>query len=361
MDTPNTTAVKSETFAGKPMTVIPDDSLLPVGYTPVGAAKMSVKARTMQEINEAIPTNEYGLPEYMYRADMVPNLSAMTVQTRNEHLEMAILDLDYRQGFPALADGEPFWGQLPCEPDEAYRAFIAYLDTPRAPGQRLGMLHAKNKSKDSGTNRYTHPLGPTNTNQVPVRQLHLLGTIVGKPTSDLMECSYLFYWPQRVRAYDLFTIAIHKKRKEQRLMELEDDHYDMASSFIASARAQLEKMLDEPEECELKPKELIDLLSKMVQLQRISVGASPLGATNGKASGEGTIPQNADLEVIMRTITQNSGVVVNKDTSGDTTKLLLQDPEALHQAQELIIRMGDIAKGRKPGGAKNTNTEAFDD
>lgn len=99
----------------------------------------------------------------------------------------------------------------------------------------------------------------------------------------------------------------------------------------------------------------------MIQLQRISVGASPLGAISGKASGEGTIPQNADLEVIMRTITQQSGVVINKDTVGDTTKLLLQNPEALHQAQELIIRIGDLAKGRVNGISKNPGTEAFDD
>lgn len=356
---------QSDTFAGKPtpMTVIPDGSLLPKGFKTAGAVKMSAKACTMQEINEAIPTNAYGLPEYIYRADMVPNLDDLNTTQRNEHLEMAILDLDYRQGFPALADGEPFWAQLPCEPDAAYRAFIAYIDTPRAPGQRLGMAGVKLDTGQTAEQRKldtTHPLGPTNTNQVPVRQLHLLGTIVGKPTSTLMECSYLFYWPQRVRAYDLFTIAIHRKRKEQRLMELEEDHYDMATSFIDSAKKQLEEWFAEPDE-KMKPKELIDLLSKMVQLQRISVGASPLGATNGKGNGDGDIPKNADLEVIMRTITQNAGVVVNKDTSGDTTKLLLQDPEALHQAQELIIRMGDMAKGNKGKVPENLDGGSFSD
>lgn len=314
----------------------------------VGIARMSPKAQTMKDLCNKIPNNDYGLPEYIYRADLIPALDDLSLQESTDYLEMAILELDYSQGFPALTDGEPFWAQLPYEPIEAYKAFIAYLDLPRAPSQRLG-------TNDGSA----HPLGAGDLNKVPVRQLHLLKNIIGETTDKLMSHCYMFYWPQRVRAYDLFIVAIHNKRKEQRLMELEDDHYTTASKFLAYAEHTLEEIFTDPDSVGLKPKEAIDLMVKMIQIQRISVGASPMGATHGKGNNNG-IPMHANLEVIMRTIAQQAGIENQKDPCEDTTKLLLQDPKALQQAQELIIRMSNMSDSARKLPT-NTNTDTFDD
>ena len=311
---------------------------------------LSYKAQEMKALSEYIPLNEYGLPEYIYRGDMIPNLTEMSQAERTAHLDAAIIALDYSQGFPTLLNGEPFWGQLPYEPTLAYKAFIAYLDLPRSPNQRLGT--------NDGSE---HPLGVGNANKVPVRQLHLLKNVLATTTATLMSYCYTFYWPQRVRAYDLFTVALHSKRKEQRLNELEDDHYTMASKFMGYAETVLESILTDPDSEGLSPKEAIDLLMKMVQVQRMSVGASPMGATNGKH--EGALPQNANLAVIMRTLVENSGVATKKDSGVDTTKLLLMDPEVLEVAQDLIIQMGDLGNAGRGDAPRslNNNGDAFDD
>lgn len=298
---------------------------------------MSPKAAVMRRINEEIPLNDYGLPEYIYRADMIPlDLSDLDTAERNGFMEQSIIELDYSQGFPTLPSGEPIWGQLPFEPADAHRAFTFYLDMPRIKSTKDGEVNAANA----------------------VRQVHAIKDQCGKTTQELLSLAHMFYWQQRALAYDLFITASHNKRREYMLQDVENEHLATAATFIKYAQDFLEQVFGDPEKYDLKPREAMDLLVKMIQVQRLSLGASPFGQKSGKSENE--LPSNAPLEVILRTIVQNSGMANGAKNGGqqveDLTKQLLQDPENLRAAQELIIRMGDAKNPRSAKQVDQTET-----
>lgn len=323
----------------KPTTIdLEEDSInsfVPVTRVAASAIKaiaMSPKATMFKTLNEEIPNNDYGLPTYYYRADILaPDVLDplhTTVDEQNGFLEAASVELDYSQGFPVTPTGEPFWGQLPYEPAEAYRAFLAFLDLPT---------------------RGEHQGGPQ-----AVRQLHVLRTQLNIDTPQILEASYLYYWQARAHAHDLFKAASHAKLKERRLMTAEEEHYNMASQYIGWANDYLAGAFQDPEGHGLKPKDVMDLMHRMIQVQRLSVGANPFSNANGGKGDSNALPQNATLEVILRTLAQNSGLIQNNAANANTndeeqeniTKRLLQNPEMLKQAQELIIRVNSGGSDR---------------
>jgi len=292
---------------------------------------MNAKAAVMKRLNGDIPSNEYGLLEYIYRADLIPTaMDELPTKERTDYMEAAIIELDYSQGFPTLPDGEPFWAQLPTEPGEAHRAFIHYLDMPRQKTTISGNINAANA----------------------VRQVHALKDIVGQSTHTLLSYAHMYYWQQRAMAYDLFITASHNKRREYMLQDVENEHLATSAKFIKYAEQFLDAVFAEPEKYELKPREAMDLLLKMIQVQRLSLGATPFGQKSGKTENE--LPQNASLEVILRTLVQQSGAGVKPSQQAeDLTKQLFDNPDDLRQAQELIIRLGDA---KNPRTGRNTRT-----
>lgn len=306
------------------------NSFVPVNKVAVRVMKVATltpKAEMFKKLNEGIPNNDYGLPTYYYRADILsPELidpEHTSEDEQSDFLEAAIIDLDYSQGFPVTPTGEPFWGQLPYEPSEQYRAFIAFLELPTR--------------------------GESNGGPQAVRQMHVLCTQLNTDTRQILESSYLYYWQVRARAYDLFKAASHAKLKERRLMSAEDEHYNMAAQYIAWANTFLTNAFQDPESAGLKPKDVMDLMHRMIQVQRLSAGASPFSQALNK-NDTNPLPQNATLEVILRTLAQNSGLITTNTSAADAaaeqeatqedlTKKLLQNPEMLQQAQELIIRV----------------------
>jgi len=292
--------------------------MTPPNDNAVTVIPITEKASIVKYLTSTIPLNDYGLPEYIYRSDFLPlTLDDLDPQEKGDALEAALTELDYSQGYPTLNNGEPFWGRLDCEPSQAYNTFLLYLELPR-PSQESKVY-------------------------APVRQLHILSETAATPTEELLSLSHLFYWPQRARAYDLFIAASHNKQKEQRLMNIEDSHYNKAEHYIQYATQFLDKVFQDPDGGGLKPKDAIDLLKLMLSVQRISVGAST-GANAGKQSH--TTPAHASLEVTLKTIAAAAGETSRQANAGDLTKQLLEDPEMLAQAQELIIKMGEMENGR---------------
>ena len=290
------------------------------------ALEISPRAQMIKDLASNIPHNDYGLPEYIYRVDMLPSVEVWEQTDPRIRLDVASsaeMELDYSQGFAALPTGDSFWSQLPYEGAADYEAFRHFLDMPR------------NRS-DKGDN--FKPVAP-------VRQLNLLKPLTKKTSVELLSLSYQYYWPERAKAFDLYMTASHIKSKELRQSSVENEQYERAGKFIDFAEQFLDNVFADPEKFELSPKEAMDLLFRMMQVQRLNVGLNPSGAHSGK--DENRAPANANLEVIMRTIAKNSGVISDEGKSqGNITQQLLQDPEALMQAQELIIRMGDIKSPR---------------
>lgn len=287
------------------------------------------RAITFKALNKEIPNNDFGLPQYYYRADFIPSdILAQDDVEKSDTLASASVELDYGQGFPVTPTGEPFWGQLPHEPADAYRAFKAFLDLP---------LRDEVKG------------GPA-----AVRQMHLLQTELATTTAALLEYSYIYYWGYRSRAYDLFKAASHSKLKEQRLTAAENEHYDLACRYIAYTTEYLEGVFKDPDSNGLKPRDAMDLMLKMIQVQRLASGAAPFTNPNNNYTNPNAIPQGATLEVILRTLAQQSGMLPAAGTDPNDpnakaslenmTRKLLLDPAALMQAQELVIKVGNTGE-----------------
>lgn len=293
------------------------------------ALEIGARAQMIKQLGASITTNQYGLPESLYRSDLLPPFETWQESDSTAQYQLAqaaLIELDYSQGYACFPNGDSIWAQMPHEGADEYRAFQHFLEMPRV---------------DADGHRPS----------APVRQLNLLKPITGMDSTALLSLSYQYYWPERARAYDLFRIASHVRQKELRTQSVEDTHFIRAQKYIDYAETFLEGVFSDPEHFELTPKEAFDMMHKMMQMQRLSVGLSPNGAHAGK--DENRTPANAPLELILRTIARNAGVAdSDSKNAGQLTQELMKDPEALMQAQELIIRMGNI---QSPRGGKTSN------
>ncbi len=308
-------------------------------------------AREITRLNRTLPRNQYGLPEGIYRADLitvtsdedetnvtqatpsngqdvrsaltlVPNgddaPSAETAGELHSTLDpppsylpvsqtehAAFTPLSYSEGFPTLAGGIPFWSKLEWEPHEAYVEFQRYLLSGAEGARQLFTL------VDDSAER-------------SLQALNLLST--------------LYYWIDRSKSFDLFKIAESRRAQFQRALHLEDDHYLKATRLLDVCMAYLE---GEDFSEELTPKVAIDLLKVVTQLQRVSSGL-PGAAPRGSEKGE---PIPTSLEVVLRTIAGQGGLqhehgdngVINE--AGQRLDIALNDPKTAEMAQELIIRI----------------------
>lgn len=298
------------------------------------------------------PHNKLGLPEGIYRPDLLPSpsllftpsipheddrpssllsgessdgsnlpapLSSNSLSSSQDivaHPEVrtAYTPLCYVEGYPTY-NGMPFWSQLPFEPPEAYAAFQAYLSQGKQ----------------------------------GARQLYLVPDSENLPyevsDEDVHEWFDLFYWASRSRAHDMFKAAHRRREREMRVMDSEDSHFLMAERLLNIATAYLDEQEEELIEL-MSPKDLLEFVKTASQLQRVSLGLPG----NGPASKE---PQSstgvAPMEIIMRQVAQESHIGDSSDDSeqqnrseANKQKLqqVLRNPEALKNAQELILRLG---------------------
>lgn len=300
--------------------------------------EMSPKARLMKYLYPDIPLNEFGMPEYIYRCDFLPSsiddFTTMPIQDQGEALELAIVMMDYTDGYPMVFGSEPFWSKFPHEPVEAFRAFTRFLEMPRSPI----------KFADQ----------PDKVIESPVRQLHILKAVLGLTQEEILNMSHMYYWTARANAYDTFIIASHQKMKEHRLLKAESDHYDMSSVFIERANRLLVKALDSDDE--VSPKEALEILKFATGLQRLSLGVQPNSNTSDKHT---PVAPGSSLEVIMRALTNRTGGGASKalsDQSQGSSLMasLMENGDDLEKAQELIIR---VQENKNPRQVRQTTFE----
>ena len=267
--------------------------LLPLGTS---------RGEKIQHLSNTIPTNEYGLPLYYIRSDMIDwtqidaynHISYDSLQTAAEILE-------YADGYPTLKSGSPFWAQLRHEPHQAYLLFQHFLALDEDEGIRL---------------------------------LDTLATREQVPLENLRELSLEYYWSARARAYDLFIVAAEAKRREVRTRKTEDSHFTLAGGILDKV---VERINRDPELIEkMDAKDLFDLFEQMVKVQRLS-----LGLTGANASTNTNMPMNpgSSVEMILRTLTKEIGLNGNaQDGLQQRMALLMADPDTALVAQELVIR-----------------------
>lgn len=261
------------------------------------------KGEALWRSAKTIPNNELGLPLYYFRYSMFPTPGAGTI-TQSD-IDYAVVPLDYTQGFPCLPSGRPFWSQFDDEDISAYMALMRYLEQPE---------------------------------EVGLRQLHLLALDDDLPGEDMVyEWSKGYLWQQRAMAYDLFKSAASKRRKELRLVGAEERTYDQTTALLKK----LSQALDTLDWSTMDPGDAVDIMDKLVKMQRVALGV-PAAGPLPIAATQGNTPVSA--EIIMRSASMKAGLggqqAGGHGATGAQLAALASDPAAFAQMQELIIRVG---------------------
>lgn len=277
------------------------------------------------------PTNDYGLPLYIYRPDLIQtNIDALPAAEKAQVLEAASVDVVYDEGFPAFLDGAAFWSRMDFEPDDAYYAFSIYLEMgDRKGARRLEDLY------------YELANSASSENQTHFSQAALLD---GNARRRIKE-SFVFYnWGIRCKAYDLFKVAAHHKLRERRIVSTTDRHFLQAEKLMGKVETYFEKVDDETGDLawltDLKATDAINILDKLVKIQRTSIGLSAHGLSGGEG---GNLSSNAETETILRqlaTFAQDPNAEKNGSLTSDLS-VLLNDPETAALAQELVIKVSE--------------------
>jgi hypothetical protein len=299
----------------------------------------------MQAALKRLPLNHLGLPDSIYRPDLLP--SEIPVQASDDELRhlfsYAASSISYSEGFPTQENGLPFWSQLPFEPPDSFKDFESYI--------RLGRISYDQMPRDM----YADP-NEEDPRATGTRQLHLLETD-DHPLSALRESFTYYYWPYRAKAYDLYKAAAGQRTRELLAIELQNDHLRKANGMMDKL---FTEVFDNEEFWEtITPATAIKFMVALAQWARVSLGLP--------ASGPPALPRNLDpqdiirpgssMELIFRQLARADlplgqsgqsglGGVIGQsyeqramNTLERLRKTLSNDPQAASYAQELIIRM----------------------
>lgn len=276
----------------------------------IDLASIQSRAHYFAELAPNIPLNEYALPRFFYRPDIlvVPDTTPTTTSPTEgagggmtfydyvkiqENLDAATIKLDYHHGYPTYSNGMPFWTKMDWEPREAFDAFTLYLQQQGA--------------------RTFEPLR-------------------GYAPNILTEWYHLYFWAFRARSFDMFKTAHVARMREQRIFATEDDHYAMALRLEQKILNQLDEIEDEFWQ-EVGPANLVGMLEKVAKLRRVSAGlSSTTGVTDDKR------PSGVSVELHMREVARRQEIPNQEGVTIDS-QALLQDPDLLLRAQELIVKV----------------------
>jgi len=273
-----------------------------LGFQRILLPEGASRADAIYYISQQIPTNEYQLPTFFYRSDLLPhNLGSMT----QDDVDSAAVTLYYDEGYPTFGKtkAQIFWMQLPHEPLEAYGVFRRYLE----------------QAEDIG-----------------LRQLQLLALDENLPLERISSWALEYYWGQRSRAYDLFQVAAERKKREMRVRRTEDKHFKIAESLIQD----IQNMIAEQGETfyrNLTPAEALRSLKDLVSIQRISMGEHQNGRQ--QIAGVSDVMAGASGADLMRDLTKNIAQGSSATGIDSNLRLLMSDPNFAMQAQSLIIQV----------------------
>lgn len=303
---------------------------------PTTAPQLSYRAAILKKVQPRIPQTAEGLPVGFYRVDLLPGQAPATSTEEIQALRNAYTDLSFEFGYPTQASGRPFWYKLDFEPGVAYAAFQIYLESIQTGPREISLVAANAELKRVLTSLSSPDAANTTENTADVDILPILN-----------EFSVLYTWRARSRAYDLYKEAAYRHLKLRRQASLEDDHYVMATNLLTQLK---EKVLNQPKFFDdMHPKTAVDLLTKLVGIQRVSVGLPSNGPLAAKDA-----PEDVSFEMIMRTLGQKSGAAGNVFENGtgelagkNVLTEVLKDRESANLMQEMVIRITKSAQ--KPG------------
>jgi hypothetical protein len=265
--------------------------------------------------------------------DLVSPISPKGTLAEDESLAKALraafVELYFDHGYPAQPNGSPFWHKLEFESGLAFATFQIFLESGEEGPRELYKL-AENSE----------------VLQVVSAQM---GRKVNKTELLLHVQEYyiLHCWQGRVRAYDLYKNAALRHQRLLRQGKMEDNHYQVAARILKKLE---EYFLEDRFMDEMTPKTALDALSKVVAIQRVSVGLPAAGPLSMQQQ-----PTATSFEMIMRNVAQQQGVTHDNmggsSSSAHTKQLIddvLQDAGAAANLQEVIIRISQVSSGAEP-------------
>lgn len=292
--------------------------------SPISSANRSnqdvalTKGEVFRILNQSIPLNNFHLPDHIYRADLIPEtILNEPPGDRALLLDGAALQIGFDHGYPAINETTPLWDQLTGEPEDAFGVFLAYLELPE---------------KSNSDN--------------PIRLLPLISTLTSLPLKQITDWCHMFYWHWRARAYDLFLIASHRKQREQRAMTIEGAHFRESEKLLNKVLLLANKKIDQeivditgdPEAMsDTKIKDLVDMATKLVQVQRISVGLPANGVISGSIQLDG--PRHTTVEETFKHIAKEGSSEQVSTQRPAEMDALLAAPDDLTRVQEMLTRI----------------------
>lgn len=258
----------------------------------------ATKADVMMMLGKSIPNNEFGMPSFFYRSDMLPhNLGLLT----QGELDACMVELDYSEGYPTFSGGHIFWQQLKHEPMTDFLLFQRYLEQ----AEELGL-----------------------------RQLQMLSMDQCVSLERVSALFAEFFWGARAKAFDYFQVAAESKRRILKARRVENEHFKLASGLLEAIK---EKFTDPTWIAQLSSKEAIDVIQDLVKIQRLSLGLSLNGSANAVVQSSDGRSASSGAE-LLRDLTKGN---VEGDGTGlsDELKTLLRDPNFTIEAQALLFRV----------------------
>lgn len=269
------------------------------------------------------PTNDFGLPIYLLRPDLIPDdLMAYSEVDQAHIVQSAAVPILFDEGFPTFENGSSIWSRMEFEPDESFELFRKYLEQADKQGAR--------RLED-----LAFELGSTSAS--------IAGNI-DQFLRTLKEYFTYYNWATRAKAHDMFRVAAFHKLRERRILTTTDKHYLDAEKLMSRLMNFFDKKDEETGDYawmkDLSAKTAIDMLDKLAKLQRVSIGLSAHGLSAGE---QGDAPKNADVEVVLRQLASNAQDPNARGRGAEgqaDLQTLLSNPDLAGMAQELIIRVG---------------------
>lgn len=140
--------------------------------------------------------------------------------------------------------------------------------------------------------------------------------------SELTEWFHLYYWAYRSRAFDLFHVAARRKNRAQLIMDMEDNHYKKATKLWGQLMTYMNPGGEFWET--ITPQAAVQMLKILPQIQRMSLGlpANGVGSNVDTQSDAGV----SSLEVVLRQIAESGGVSSDANNAvGDNSQAVQED------------------------------------
>ena len=289
------------------------------------AGRNLTREEVFRQVSTNAPNNEYGLPVFIYRPDLVPaEILEMNEDERAQILTTATIDVVYDEGYPTFTNGMAFWSQMDFEPGDAYDLFRAYLE--------MGTTYGARRLEDLFFDLHSGDQTPSVKAAINNGSLRKI----------LKDCFTVYNWTSRCKAYDLFQVAAHHKLRERRIISTTDRHFLEAEKLFTKVMSYFNDTTpDEDGKTwidKLDPKVAMDMIVKLSTMQRQSLGLSQHNPHTGD-----DVSKHADVSVVLRqtaAAAQDPGAMASGANDGDLS-VLLNDPALAGMAQELIIKVGE--------------------